>query len=75
MSDHQLRLAVNKEEGGQRRGKDGTLTDTLLILVWVAGYAVILRGFQIIKVIESLSSNFRIAPGKPSKERTQKIAG
>ncbi len=73
MSDHQLRLAVN--EGGQRRGKNRTLTDTLLILVWVAGYAVILRGFQIIKVIESLSSNFRIAPGKPSKERTQKIAG
>ena len=66
---------MNKEEPRQRRGKGRTLTDVLLILVWVAGYAAILRAFQIINVLESLSSNFQIASGSPSKERTQKIAG
>jgi len=75
MSEHQLGLAMNKEEPRQRRGKGRTLTDVLLILVWVAGYAAILRAFQIINVLESLSSNFQIASGSPSKERTQKIAG
>ena len=75
MSERQLRLAMNKEEGGQRQGKGRTLTDVLLTLVWVAGYAAILRAFQIIKVLESLSSNFQIASGSPSKKRTHKIAG
>ena len=66
---------MNKEECGQRRGKGQTLTDMLLILAWVAGYAVILRCFEIIKVMERLSPSLQIAPGKPSKERTQKIPG
>ena len=75
MSEHQLGLGVSKVVSGRRRGKDRTWIDMLLILVWVAGYAVILRGFQIIKVMESLSPNFQIASGKVSKDRTQKIAG
>lgn len=69
MSEHQLGLAGNKEEGGQRRGGRGrTLTDMVLILVWVAGYALILRAFQIIKILENLFSNFQIASVSSSKE-------
>jgi hypothetical protein len=76
MSEHQLGLALNNAEGDQRRGGMGrTLTDMLFILVWVAGYTVILRAFQIIKVLESLSSNVQMASDSPSKERPEKIGG
>jgi hypothetical protein len=55
MSEAHSGVAGNKRVGGKRRGGKGrTLTDTLLISVWVAGYSVVLGVYRITKALESI---------------------
>lgn len=54
MSEPQAGLAMSRGKGSQRGGeKSRTLTDMLLVSVWVVGYALILGIFRITKAVEN----------------------
>ena len=53
-------LTSNAGVGAQRpENRSRTITDTALIAMWVAGYALILMIFRVVEVMESLVGNRR----------------
>jgi uncharacterized membrane protein len=70
MKNPQAAVVSGSGDSGQwNRGKKRTLADTVLISIWVIGYAIILVMFRLAKVVESHYSGHDLQSSGARPER------